>query len=132
MYEWCKEYAASLAYVQTEYKVEWEAERFLVDTKSFGMCDTDNSGRPIVTLKLPPETNEMLQEMYQGEIVPGYYSNKVHAERLGSTLAAENATYKTAYESKFEGAFDQNKPNNGLEAEFVLFTIQRIKGWGHE
>ena len=78
MYTWIEDYAKTLAHVTLVYKVEWGAMRLMVGEKSFGMIGEDNTGRPIMTLKLPPSEGEQLRIVYADKVVPGYYSNKVH------------------------------------------------------
>lgn len=48
---------------------------------------------------------------------------------LGATLAKENQAYQKAYLQKFNDAFDEKAAFNGCQAEFVLFTPQKITSW---
>lgn len=63
---------------QQDYKEEWHAWRYLVGGKMYAMRGGDKEGRPILTLKLPPDQGYALREQYAGVIVPGYYMNKEH------------------------------------------------------
>ena len=67
---------------QQDYKEEWHAWRYLVGGKMYAMRGGDKEGRPILTLKLPPERGYALREQYAGIIVPGYYMNKIHWSSL--------------------------------------------------
>ncbi|WP_042349219.1 MmcQ/YjbR family DNA-binding protein [Bacillus massiliigorillae] len=60
-----------------EWKAEWEADRFLVADKMFGMLGHNKEGDEIITIKCLPEKNEEYQNMYSS-ITPGYYMNKTH------------------------------------------------------
>lgn len=60
-----------------EFKVEWDAYRFMLGDKMFAMQGLDNLGREILTLKLAPEFGILMRETYEA-VIPGYYMNKVH------------------------------------------------------
>ena len=70
-------YAITLPNAKTDYKVEWGANRLLLDDKMFGLLGTNKAGERILTLKLLPEDGELLREQYEA-ITPGYYMNKTH------------------------------------------------------
>ncbi len=71
-------YFAQMAHVESDYKEEWDAYRFMVAQKMFAMRTIiGTSGTAIVTLKLPPQEGAYYREQYEF-ITPGYYMNKVH------------------------------------------------------
>ncbi|MFJ6207388.1 MmcQ/YjbR family DNA-binding protein [Lysinibacillus sp. NPDC092081] len=60
-----------------DYKEEWQADRYHIGGKMYGMMGGDGAGRPVLTLKCEPNRAEELREAYEG-IIPGYYMNKTH------------------------------------------------------
>lgn len=76
-YSWLEDYILSKKAVVKDYKVEWDAVRFMINNKMFGMMG-DMYGEPILTLKLEPDFSQFLRTQYEGDIIPGYYMNKIH------------------------------------------------------
>jgi predicted DNA-binding protein (MmcQ/YjbR family) len=77
-YQWFEEYCTSKKGAYKEYKIEWEADRYMIRDKMFIMHTKDKEGKEIITLKLEPMFGQLLREQYEGDIVPGYYMNKDH------------------------------------------------------
>lgn len=76
-YEWIDEYCFSKSGVEKDFKVEWEAFRYLLDGKMIAMQCVDKEKRAIITLKCDPLLGQSLREKYE-HIIPGYYMNKQH------------------------------------------------------
>lgn len=76
-YEWLEERCLSKKEVIKDYKIEWEATRYLIRDKMFAMIGEDKNKKKIITLKCEPTFGQLLREQYQ-HIVPGYYMNKQH------------------------------------------------------
>ena len=76
-YEWLDEYLASKQGCVKDFKEEWEAYRYMLNTKMYCMIGEDKEKRAIVSLKCEPEHAISLREDYS-DIVPGYYLNKAH------------------------------------------------------
>jgi predicted DNA-binding protein (MmcQ/YjbR family) len=76
-YEWLDAYCLSKKGAEKDYKVEWEATRFMINGKMFLMQGGDKEGRPIITVKLEPLYGLQLRNEYK-DIIPGYYMNKEH------------------------------------------------------
>ena len=76
-YEWIDEYLLDKKRVQKDYKLEWEAYRFMVENKMFVMLAQDKQKKDIITVKVEPLYGEVLRKEYK-DIVPGYYMNKQH------------------------------------------------------
>ncbi len=76
-YPWLDEYCKSRPGAQADYKAEWGAFRYMLRGKMFAMRGADNTGRPVITLKLQPPEGEFLRGQYV-DILPGYYMNKEH------------------------------------------------------
>lgn len=80
-YEWIDEYCVSKQGAEKDYKVEWDAVRFMIRGKMFAMKCGDKEGKPIITIKLEPLLGEFFRNQYP-DIVPGYYMNKQHWNSL--------------------------------------------------
>lgn len=76
-YEWIDGYLLAKKGAVKDYKVEWDAERFLLGDKMFAMKGGDKHGKPILTLKCDVAFGKALRERY-AYVVPGYYMNKDH------------------------------------------------------
>lgn len=75
--EWLDRYCLSKKGAQKDYKLEWDATRYMLAGKMFAMKGGDKEGRPIISIKLEPMHGEILRGEYK-DIIPGYYMNKVH------------------------------------------------------
>lgn len=80
-YEWLDEYCLSKKGVEKDYKVEWEATRYMIRGKMFAMQGGDKEGKPIITVKLEPIFGQQLRNQYK-DIIAGYYMNKEHWNSL--------------------------------------------------
>ena len=80
-YEWLDEYCLSKRGAEKDFKVEWDATRYLVGGKMFGMQGGDKAKKAIITLKCDPLFTQSLREQYK-HIVAGYYMNKEHWNSL--------------------------------------------------
>ncbi len=80
-YDWIEGYCLSKKSVIREYKVEWDAVRYMIKDKMFVLQGDDNKGNLIITVKLNPEFGELLRLKYE-DIIPGYHMNKVHWNSL--------------------------------------------------
>jgi predicted DNA-binding protein (MmcQ/YjbR family) len=76
-YEWLDEYCLSKQGVDKDFKIEWNAIRYLIGGKIFAMQGGDKDKKAIITLKCEPPFGQFLREQYQ-HIVAGYYMNKEH------------------------------------------------------
>ena len=80
-YEWLDEFCLAQHGATKDYKLEWQATRYMVGGKMFAIWGGDKEGTPIITLKLEPLHGDMLRQQYK-DIIPGYYMNKVHWNSL--------------------------------------------------
>lgn len=76
-YDWIDEYCLAMPGAEKDYKIEWEAHRYLIGGKMFVMEGHDGDNRPIITVKCEPPFGRGLREQYSN-IIPGYYMNKEH------------------------------------------------------
>lgn len=80
-YEWLDEYCLSKKGAEKDFKVEWNATRYMIRGKMFAMQGGDKYSKPIITVKLEPLFGELLRKQYK-DIIPGYYMNKEHWNSL--------------------------------------------------
>lgn len=66
-----------LSRVETDFKLEWDAQRFLLCGKMFAMRGLNKEGQKILTIKLPPQEGAYYRENFEF-VMEGYYMNKVH------------------------------------------------------
>lgn len=76
-HDWIDDTIRAMNGAELEFKPEWNSMLYRLAGKMIGMRGSYKDGRPILTLKLPPEQGEMLREQFE-HIIPGYYSNKTH------------------------------------------------------
>lgn len=77
-YRWLDEYLQKRPGTQKEFQPAWQAYKYLLGGKMYAYIGVDDRNtRPILTLKLEPLYSDLLREKY-GDIVPGYYMNKLH------------------------------------------------------
>jgi predicted DNA-binding protein (MmcQ/YjbR family) len=76
-YIWIDTYCLSKNAVIKDYKIEWDATRYMIDSKMFVLIGQNKEKREIISLKLNPEYGEFLRNEYD-DIKPGYYLNKEH------------------------------------------------------
>ena len=80
-YTWLDEYCRSKKGVVKEFKIEWNATRYMIMDKMFVLQGGDKEGKPLITVKLEPAFGEFLRQQYK-DIIPGYYMNKIHWNSL--------------------------------------------------
>lgn len=76
-YEWLDDYCLSKKGSEKDYKVEWDATRYLIKGKMFAMQGGDKDKKAIITVKCEPLFGQLMRQQHQ-HIVPGYYMNKEH------------------------------------------------------
>ena len=76
-YGWMDEYCLSKKAAEKDFKVEWDATRYLIGGKMFAMQGGDKEKKAIITLKCEPSFGQYLRGQYE-DIIAGYYMNKEH------------------------------------------------------
>ncbi|MFR5079578.1 MAG: MmcQ/YjbR family DNA-binding protein [[Clostridium] innocuum] len=74
--------------VEMDFKLEWDAFRFLLFDKMFAMLGYNKQQERILTLKLPPQEGAWYREAMHLS-TEGYYMNKVHWISVRYELASE-------------------------------------------
>ena len=104
-YPWVDDYCLAKKEVQKDYKVEWEATRYMIRGKMFALQGGDKEGKDIITLKLEPMMGELLRNQYQ-DIVPGYYMNKEHWNSLYLDGNVPDGVLKDMLDKSYQLVFD--------------------------
>lgn len=77
-YTWLDDYLLQKTAVTKDLQPDWNWVRYKVGGKMFAAVCLDEKNKPYyINLKLEPMEGEFLRGQYE-DIVPGYYSNKVH------------------------------------------------------
>ena len=80
-YSWLEGYLLSMPGAVTDYKLEWQWQRYLVGGRMFAAVCTpgpehaDHAGRTMVILQYP-EVRSQAGRGISREVVPGFYSDK--------------------------------------------------------
>ena len=87
-----------------EYSTEWAVDRYLVGGKYFGLRFNDDTGDEFITLKHDPHNGDFLREQYE-DILPGYYSNKLHWSTVKLTGTVPTGVIKDMINESYELVF---------------------------
>ncbi|MDR1086186.1 MAG: MmcQ/YjbR family DNA-binding protein [Deltaproteobacteria bacterium] len=77
-HKWLDDYCFGKLGSNKEFKEQWQATLYSVGGKMFALLGENKDFRPIISLKLIPSGGDYWRQQYKGDIVPGYYLNKVH------------------------------------------------------
>lgn len=80
-YPWIDEYLLKKPGVTKDLQESWNWVRYHVGGKMFAavLLDGANGNKPYyINLKLEPLEGEFYRRQYPGDVIPGYYSNKLH------------------------------------------------------
>ncbi len=101
MREWITDYCLQKKGVEKTYKAEWDMTLFLLGGRIFAELGAYRDGRPLLTVKLEPAFSELLRAQYPGEIIPGYYANKVHWSSLFLDCAVPDDTARAMVDGAY-------------------------------
>ena len=77
-YPWIDEYLMAKRGVTKDLQAEWNWIRYHIGSKMFAAVLLDHDDRPYyINLKLNPAEGELMRKQYP-DVIPGYYSNKLH------------------------------------------------------
>ena len=77
-YIWLDEYLLAKKGVTKDLQPDWNWIRYHIGGKMFAaVCLNDKNEPYYINLKLEPMRGEIMRQQYE-DIIPGYYSNKVH------------------------------------------------------
>lgn len=77
-YPWIDTYLKAKPGV-TRNDENWNWQRYMIGGKMFAAVCLGEDDQPYyITMKLEPTEGESLRNAYPGDVIPGYYCNKVH------------------------------------------------------
>ena len=78
-YDWLDAELLRWPGVTKDFKAEWNWTRYMVGGKLFcAVCHDDAGADVYITMKLEPLRGEFLRAQFPGDVIPGYYMNKLH------------------------------------------------------
>ena len=81
-YDWIDEYLMQKKAVTKNLQADWNWVRYCIQDKMFAAICLDKKDKPYyINVKTDPLESTHLREQYE-DIVPGYYSNKVHRNSI--------------------------------------------------
>ncbi len=100
-YPWLDEYFFTKKGVTKDFKMEWDAHRFLISNKMCGMLSHDKEKNDIITLKCDPAFGEAVRSEYN-DIKPGYYMNKIHWNSVDLNGSVPDEILKQMIDNSYE------------------------------
>lgn len=101
-HDWLDAYLLGMPGATTDYKAEWEWQRYQVGGKMFAAICLDESDRPYyITLKLDPMEGDMLRQQY-ADVLPGYYMNKLHWNSIRTEGAVPDDVVRGLLDRSYE------------------------------
>lgn len=106
-YPWLEEYLLSKPGVCTDFKVEWQWQRYMIRDKLYAAICTPgpehqaHAGRTMVILKCDPRLAEGFRAQYP-EVVPGFYSDKRHWNSIYLDGALEPDVLKSMCDMSYQ------------------------------
>lgn len=77
-YPWIDAYLKAKPGV-TRNDENWNWQRYMIGGKMFAaVCLGEDNAPYYITMKLEPTEGEALRRAYPGDVIPGYYCNKIH------------------------------------------------------
>ena len=113
--------------VEHEFKPAWEMDLYRVGGKIFAQIGADKANRPLLTMKLEPAFSDLLRSQYPGQIVPGYYCNKVHWSSLYLGSPVPEDVVKAMMDDAYHTVFASLTKKAQAEIESAAASI----GTGH-
>lgn len=120
-YEWLDEYCLAKRGSQKDFKVEWDATRYLIGGKMFALQGGDKNHKAIITLKCEPQFGQLLRSQYE-DIIPGYYMNKEHWNSVYLDGAVPDEVLKDMIDMSYELIF--NSLSKKIQREISDLTVK--------
>lgn len=117
-YTWLDEYLLEKTGVTKDHKKEWNWIRYQIGGKMFAaVCLNEQNEAYYINLKLEPEEGAFLRTQYE-DIIPGYYSNKVHWNSVKPDGAVPDDLLKDLLDKSYQlvfGGLSKKKQREILE-----------------
>lgn len=118
-YGWIDEYLTQKPAVTKDLKKEWNWIRYMVGGKMFAAILLDWNNVPYyINLKLEPAEGELMRQQWP-DIIPGYYSNKVHWNSIKPDGDVPDELVKAMLDKSYElilNGFSKKKRQELLKA----------------
>ncbi|MCI9542999.1 MmcQ/YjbR family DNA-binding protein [Acutalibacter muris] len=102
-YEWIDEYLMGKPGVTKDLQESWNWRRYHIGGKMFTAICLDGENKPYyINLKLEPAEGESYRAQYEGDVIPGYYSNKQHWNSINPDGAVPDEVLKTMLDRSYE------------------------------
>lgn len=114
-YTWLDEYLLAKTGVTKDHKKEWNWIRYQIGGKMFAAVCLNEAC--YINLKLEPEEGAFLRTQYE-DIIPGYYSNKVHWNSVKPDGAVPDDLLKDLLDKSYQlvfGGLSKKKQREILE-----------------
>lgn len=111
-YNWIDEYLLKKKGVTKNLQADWNWIRYCIDDKMFVAICLDGEDEPYyINVKTDPQESIYLREQYE-DIIPGYYSNKVHWNSIKADGEVSDDVVKHLLDESYElvlGGFSKKK-----------------------
>lgn len=104
-YMWLDEYLMGKPGVTKDLQESWNWVRYQVGGKMFAavLLDGGNNDEPYyINLKLEPMEGESYRAQYEGDVIPGYYSNKQHWNSVNPDGAVPDEVLRSMLSRSYE------------------------------
>lgn len=119
-YTWIDEFLMSKTAVTKNLQADWNWQRYCIGNKMFAAILLDDHDVPYyINLKLDPDEGAFLREQYE-DIIPGYYSNKMHWNSVKPDGAVPDELLKDLLDKSYDlvlGGFSKKKQKEILSEE---------------
>ena len=101
-YDWLDAYLLQKRGVTKDLQPVWNWVRYHIGGKMFAAVCLDDAGRPYyINLRLEPMNGEFLRAQYAGDVIPGYYSDKVHWTSVNPDGAVPDETLRALLDESY-------------------------------
>lgn len=100
-YGWIDEYLLGKPGVTKDLQESWNWVRYNIGGKMFAAVCLDENDKPYyINLKLEPMEGESYRQQYE-DVIPGYYSNKVHWNSVNPDGAVPDDVLKSMLDKSY-------------------------------
>lgn len=100
-YGWIDEYLLGNPGVTKDLQESWNWVRYNIGGKMFAAVCLDENDKPYyINLKLEPMEGESYRQQYE-DVIPGYYSNKVHWNSVNPDGAVPDDVLKSMLDKSY-------------------------------
>ncbi len=102
-YDWIDEYLLQKPGVTKDLQKDWNWLRYKVGDKMFcAVCLSWENVPYYINLKLEPLEGDFYRNQYPGDVIPGYYSNKVHWNSINPDGAVPDDVVRSMLDKSYQ------------------------------